>query len=134
MKITPTMFDKIEYNNKNSYQKIGYFDLEKNQFCEVARWRNSYSKNSGANYGLLQIWAVTFDFASFSSQGGRNTCGGYNKPVANLENCLHQFSKSAEGTGFSFSSYGSTQSLLEELKNYLQNQYKAKLLLLDCNG
>lgn len=127
-KITSAMFDKIEYNALNSFYKIGFYDVEKNQFNEVARWRNSYNKSSGANYGLLQVWSITFDFIYFESQGGFNTCGGYNKPIANLEGCLYNLKKAHED--FNFSNCGSIESLMNELMVYLQQQYKAKLFLL----
>ena len=59
MKTIPSsIYDRIEYNNKNSYVKIGFYDSDKTEFVEVARWRNSYNANSGANYGLLQIWSI----------------------------------------------------------------------------
>ena len=136
--ITNTFYDRIEKNNKNSFYKICFFDGKKLQ--EVARWRNSYNSNSGANYGLLQIWSCLYAVSFGESQGGYNTCGGYNKLIANLEGCLYQFKTALENelvndcSKFEYSSCGSIDSLLDELKNYLQKQYKEKLFLVDCNG
>ena len=137
-KITSTFYDRIENNNKNSFYKICFYDGERLQ--EIARWRNSYNANSGANYGLLQIWSCLYDVSFCESQGGWNTCGGYNKPIANLESCLYQFKTALENElvndcgPFEFSYCGSIDSLLDELKNFLQKQYKVKLFLVDCNG
>ena len=140
-KISNTFYDRIEKNNKNSFYKICFFNVEKNNVEEVARWRNSYNPNSGANYGLLQMWARTFNCSIGESQGGWNTCGGYNKPIANLEGCLYQFKNAINNRelvtdcgDFEYSSCGSITSLLEELKNYLQKQYTVKLFIMDCNG
>lgn len=124
-RITSNMWEKIEKNDKNSQVKIGWYNPEKNQFNEVIRWRNSYNARSGANYGLLQIWSILFDFRAWESQGGFNTCGGYNKPIANLEGCLYSFQQ-MHGD-FKFSNCGSISSLLEELTAYIQRQYKVKL-------
>lgn len=144
--IPSSIYDRIEHNNKNQFYKIGYYDAEKNSFVEVARFRNSYNKSSGANYGLLQVWSVTFDWAGYETQGGYNTCGGYNKPIANLESILYNFKKAIENHeiitdcgpfacgAFDFSSCGSVTSLLGELKGYLQKQYTVSLFLMDCNG
>lgn len=137
-KISSSFWDKIEKNNKNSFYKICFYDGEKLQ--EIARWRNSYNANSGANYGLLQIWSITFNFTASEMQGGWNTCGGYNKPIANLEGCFYQFKTALESElvndcgEFNYSNCGSITSLLDELKNFLQKQYKVKLFLVDCNG
>lgn len=130
-KITSTQYDRIEGNQLNSFVRIGWYNAERNCFEEVARWRNSFNKNSGANYGLLQVWSICFDFSAFESQGGYNTCGGYNKPIANLESCLWQFQK--EHADFQYSSCGSIDSLLNSLKEYLQKQYKVKLFtIVNC--
>lgn len=140
-KISNTFWDKIENNNKNSFYKICFYNVEKNCVEEVARWRNSYNSNSGANYGLLQMWTRTFNCSIGESQGGRNTHGGYNKPIANLKSCLYQFKNAINNRElvtdcgeFEYSSCGSITSLLEELKNYLQKQYTIKLFIMDCNG
>lgn len=128
--ISHSIYDRIEHNNKNSFYKIGYYNKEKNQFEEVARWRNSYNKSSGANYGLLQIWAITFNFASYETQGGYNTAGGYNKPIANLESCLYQLSvylKKAYNKDVKFSNCGSIESNIHDLMEVLQNDYNVKL-------
>ena len=136
-KITDTQWERVEYNPLNSMKKIGFYDAENNSFVEIARWRNAYSKESGANYGLLQVWAVLFNASFFESQGGRNTCGGYNKPVANLESCLYQLQDAIKGNeivhegDFTFSSCGSIDSLIRELMSYLQKMYKAKLFIID---
>ena len=131
------MWDKVEYNPYNSFKKIGWYDAENNRFQEVARWRNTYSKQSGANYGMLNIWSPLFDAHFFESQGGRNTCGGYNKPIANLEGCLYQLENAIdkneivhEGT-FNYSNCGSIDSLMNELKEYLQKMFKVELFILD---
>lgn len=140
-KISSTFWDKIENNNKNSFYKICFYDYEGEKLQEVARWRNSYNSNSGANYGLLQIWSCTFNCSFGESQGGWNTCGNYDKPIANLEGCLYQLGQAIKNKEiitdcpvFTYSSCGSITSLLEELKEYLQKQYKTKLFLVDCNG
>lgn len=139
MKNIPSfIYDRIENNNKNSFFKICFFDGEKLQ--EIARWRNSYNAASGANYGLLQMWTSLYNVSFYETQGGRNTCGGYNKPIANLEGCLYQFQKAIENElvndcgPFKFSYCGSIESLLETLKNYLQKQFEKKLFLVCCNG
>lgn len=135
-KITNSQWDKIEYKPLNSYKKIGFYDAEKNNFVEVARWRNSYGKD-GTNDGLLQIWSVTFDFTGYEHQRGNNYSGGYNKPIANLESCLYQLKKAIENgeivtdcKDFNYSNCGSIDSLIEGLKDYLQKQYKVKLFIL----
>lgn len=140
-KVTSVIYDRVENNPKNSYWKIGYYCKDSNSFVEVARWRNSYSPASGANYGLLQIWSITFDAQISETQGGRNTCGGYNKPIANLEGCLWQLKKAFENRelcsdagAFEYPDCGSVTSLLEALKNRLQKQYVTPLFLIDCNG
>lgn len=139
--IPNSIYDRIENNKKNEFYKIGYYDNEKNNFVEVARFRNSCNIASGANYGLLQIWAITFDWAGYETQGGYNTCGGYNKPIANLESILYDFKYAIENNeivtacgSFECSSCGSVLSLLGELKDYLQKQYTIKLFIMDCNG
>ena len=140
-KISSTIYDRIENNKKNEFYKIGYYDNEKNSFIEIARFRNSCNMTSGANYGLLQIWSITFDAGYYETQGGYNTCGGYNKPIANLESCLYQLECDiknnkiiTDGGDFSCSSCGSVLSLLGELKDYLQKQYTVNLFIMDCNG
>ena len=140
-KVSNTHFDRVEYNPKNSFYKICWYDVKSNRLQEIARWRNSYNMTSGANYGLLQLWTPTFDCCLSDSQGGRNTCGGYNKPIANLEGCLYQLQKAIEEGElvtdcgpFNFSSCGSIESLLAELMGYIQKQFKVKLFLECCNG
>lgn len=136
-KITDTQWERVEYKPLNSMKKIGFYDADKNQFIETARWRNAFSPSSGANYGLLQIWSPLFNACFFESQGGRNTCGGYSKPIANLESCLYQFQQAVEKNElvhegeFAFSSCGSIDSLIKELTAYLQKMYKAKLFIID---
>lgn len=136
-KITNAQWERVEHNPLNSMKKIGFYDAEKNSFVEVARWRNAYSQASGANYGLLQVWTVLFNSAFFESQGGRNTCGGYNKPIANLESCLYQLQEAIKKNevvhegDFEFSSCGSIDSLMRELMEYLQKMYSAKLFIID---
>ena len=136
-KITNTQWERVEYNPLNSMKKIGFYDGTSNTFVEVARWRNTYSQASGANYGLLQVWAVLFNVSFFESQGGRNTCGGYNKPIANLESCLYQLQDAIKKNelvhegDFEFSSCGSIDSLIHELMAYLQKMYSATLFIVD---
>ena len=136
-KITSNMWDKVEYNPFNSFKKIGWYDSKNNRFQEVARWRNTYSKASGANYGMLNLWTPLYDAHFFESQGGRNTCGGYNKPIANLEGILYQYKNALENElvndcgDFSYSNCGSIDSLMNELKDFLQKQFKEKLFILD---
>ena len=135
-KITSNMWDKVEKNPFNSFKKIGFYDAKNNRFAEVARWRNTYGK-TGANFGMLNIWTSLFDAHFFESQGGYNVSGGYNKPIANLEGCLYQFKKALEKNelvsegDFNYSSCGSVDSLMNELKDYLQKQFKVKLFVLD---
>jgi hypothetical protein len=131
-KITNRMWDSVEYNPKNQYYKICYFNTEKNQLEEVARFRNAFNKNSRANYALLQIWTPCYDEVYFEKQGGCNTCGGYNKPIANLESCLYQFEKNHDD--FKIMNCGSILSLMNELLSYLQRHYIEKLFIVDCNG
>lgn len=134
-KITDHQWERIEYNNYNSYIKIGFYDIEYNSFVEVARWRNTYTVN-GSNYGLLQIWDVIHPaYAFFKAQGSNNTCGGYNKAIANLKSCLYQFQqeiKKSFNEDFVFSTCGSIDSLTTELMNYLQQQYIVKLFKICC--
>jgi hypothetical protein len=135
-KITNNQWNKVEYRPLNSYRKIGFYDSAKNNFVEVARWRNSYGKD-GTNDGILQIWSITFDFLGYDHQRGNNYSCGYNKPIANLEGCLYQLKTDIENGAiitdcgdFNYSHCGSIESLIEELKNYLQKQYKEKLFIL----
>lgn len=137
-KITSYMWDKIEYNLVNSYKKIGFYDDENNRFFEVARWRNTYNKASGANYGMLNLWTPLYNAHFFESQGGRNTCGGYNKPIANLEGVLYQYKKALDNHElvndcgeFVCSDCGSIDSLISELVNFLQKMYIKKLFVID---
>lgn len=136
-KITSTQWERVEYNPLNSMKKIGFYDADSNCFVEVARWRNAFSPSSGANYGLLQIWTPLFEACFFESQGGRDTCGGYNKPIANLESCLYQLQQAIEKNElvhegeFDFSACGSIDSLIKELMDYLQKMYKANLFIID---
>lgn len=134
-KLSSNQWDKIEYNALNSMAKIGYYNEERNTFEEVARWRNTHSRE-GANDGCLQIWSVTFDFIGYEHQKGNNYAGGYNKPIANLESCLHQLKKAIENKeivtdcgAYTVDSCGSIDSLLNELKDYLQKQYNKKLFI-----
>ena len=136
-KITSTQWDKIEHNTLNSMKKIGYYDAEKNRFEEVARWRNTYGKSTHANFGMLNLWTPLFSAHFFESQPGCNSAGGYNKPIANLESCLYQLKNAIENNeivhegDFSYSNCGDISSLMEELKNYLQKMYVAKLFIID---
>lgn len=135
-KITNNMWDKIEHNPVNSFKKIGWYDSENNRFQEVTRWRNTHG-TTGANFGMLNLWTPLYDVHFFESQGGRNTCGGYNKPIANLEGCLYQLKKAIENNeithegDFNYSDCGSIDSLMAELKDYLQKMFKVKLFILD---
>ena len=135
-KITSNMWDKVEKNLFNSFKKIGWYDSDSNKFQEVARWRNTYG-TTGANFGMLNIWTPLFDSHFFESQGGYNVCGGYNKPIANLEGCFYQLKKAIEKGeivsegDFNYSNCGSIDSLMNELKDYLQKQFKVKLFILD---
>ena len=135
-KITSAQWEKIERNPFNSFKKIGWYNQETNRFEEVARWRNTYTKN-GSNYGMLNIWSPLYDVHIFESQGSNNTCGGYNKPIANLESCLYQLKKAIDNNeivhegNFNFSSCGSIDSLISELKDYLQKMFKVKLFIVD---
>ena len=86
----------------------------------------------------MQIWSQTFDFIGYKKQGSNNICGGYNKPIANLEGCLYQLKEAIENKElvtdcgeFSYSNCGSIDSLINELKEYLQKQYNVKLFVLD---
>ena len=135
-KITNTQWEKIEHNTLNSMKKIGWYNPEKNCFEEVARWRNTYG-TTGANFGMLNIWSPLFDAHFFESQPGRNSAGGYNKPIANLEGCLYQLKKAVENGEIvsegqiNYSDCGSIDSLMKELMEYLQRQFKVKLFILD---
>lgn len=135
-KITNNQWDKIEHLPFNSFKKIGFYDVEKNNFFEVARWRNVYG-STGANFGMLNIWSPLFDCHIFESQPGRNSAGGYNKPIANLEGCLYQLKNAIEKNELvhegqlSYSNCGSIDSLMNELKEYLQKMYNKKLFILD---
>ncbi len=134
-KITSSQWDNVEYNAWNSAKKIGFYNADKNCFEEIVRWRNAYNKTTGSNYGLLQIWTNLYSFSFFEKQGSRNQCGGYNKPIANLESCLYQFEEEMKENPygrkeFKFSSCGSIDSLINELKDYLQYQYKEKLFII----
>ena len=129
------MWDKVEYKPFNSFKKIGWYDTENNRFQEVARWRNTYG-TTGANFGMLNLWTPLYDAHFFESQPGRNSAGGYNKPIANLEGCLYQFKKAIDSElvhegDFSYSNCGSIDSLMTELKDYLQKMFKEKLFILD---
>jgi len=135
-KLSNSQWDKIEYNPLNSFSKIGWYNQKENRFEEVARWRNTHG-TSGTNDGCLQIWSETFNFIAFEHQPGRNYAGGYNKPIANLEGCLYQLSQAIKNNevvtdcgSFDFSRCGSITSLMEELRDYLQKQYKVKLFIL----
>ena len=136
-KITQTQWERVENNPHNSYKKIGYYDADLNRFVEVARWRNAYNSTSGANYGLLQIWTPLFNATFFESQGGHKTCGGYNKPIADLESCLCQFQDDLKNNTFvnegvfTFSDCGSIDLRMRELMDYLQKMYTAKLFIID---
>ena len=135
--ITNSMWNKVEKNTLNSMKKIGWYDSKNNRFQEVARWRNTYGKSTFANFGMLNLWTPLYDAHFFESQGGCNVCGGYNKPIANLEGCLYQYKKALENElvndcgEFAFSSCGSIDSLIEELKNFLQKMFKEKLFIID---
>lgn len=133
--LSSSQWDKIEYNPLNSMAKIGYYNEERNTFEEVARWRNTHG-TSGTNDGCLQIWSVTFNFIGYEHQKGWDYSGGYNKPIANLEACLYQLKEAIERKevvtdcgDFNYSSCGSIDSLLNELKDYLQKQYTKKLFI-----
>lgn len=135
-KITSNMWDKVERLPFNSFKKIGWYDSENNKFQEVARWRNTHG-TTGANFGMLNLWTPLYDVHFFESQGGCNVCGGYNKPIANLEGCLYQLKKAIENNeithegDFNYSDCGSIDSLMIELKDYLQKMFKVKLFILD---
>ena len=138
--IPNSVWDSVEYNPLSYNIKIGFYNRVDNCFCEVARFRNSYNKNSGANYGILQIWNSIFNCSFYEKQGGRNTCGGYNKPIANLESCLYQFSnftdsfmnKELQGLKHSFNNCGSIDSLMNELRDVLQCLYNSPLFIINC--
>ena len=132
------MWDKVEKNTLNSMKKIGWYDSKTNRFQEVARWRNTYGKSTFANFGMLNIWCPLYNAHFFESQGGCNVCGGYNKPVANLESCLSQYKKALEENElvndcgeYELSACGSIDSLIEELKNFLQKMFREKLFIID---
>lgn len=134
--IKHTQWNKVERLPFNSFKKIGWYNQDRNCFEEVARWRNTYG-TTGANFGMLNIWSPLFDAHFFESQPGRNSAGGYNKPIANLEGCLYQLKKAVE-TGeivsegqITYSNCGSIDSLMKELMEYLQRQFKVKLFILD---
>ncbi len=135
-KLTSSQWDKIERNPFNSFKKIGWYNTDRNYFEEVARWRNTYG-TTGANFGMLNIWSPLFDAHFFESQPGRNSAGGYNKPIANLEGCLYQLKKAVENGEIvsegqiTYSNCGSIDSLMKELMEYLQRQFKVKLFILD---
>ena len=135
-KITSSMWNKVERNPFNSFKKIGWYDAKNNRFQEVARWRNTYG-TTGANFGMLNIWSPLYDVHFFESQPGRNSAGGYNKPIANLEGILYQYKNALENElvndcgDFSYSNCGSIDSLMNELKDFLQKQFKEKLFILD---
>ncbi len=134
-KLTDSQWEKIEYNALNSMAKIGFYNEERNTFEEVARWRNTHTRE-GANDGCLQIWSITFDFIGYDHQKGNNYSCGYNKPIANLEGCLYQLKEAIKEKevvtdcgDFNYSNCGSIDSLLNELKDYLQKQYSEKLFI-----
>ena len=135
-KITSAQWEKIEHNPFNSFKKIGWYNQETNRFEEVARWRNTYG-TSGANYGMLNIWSPLYNVHIFESQGSNNTCGGYNKPIANLESCLYQLQEAIKNNeivhegDFNFSRCGSIDSLINELTAYIQKMYNVKLFVID---
>jgi hypothetical protein len=117
-------------------KKIGFYDSNKNTFVEIARWRNS-NNNMGANFGLLQLWTPLYCAAFYDKQKNNNLAGNYNKPTANLESCLWQFKKAIEKkeivseNTINYSDCGSIDSLIRELKDYLQYMYKEKLFIID---
>ena len=136
-KITNSQWEKIEKNRIISFSKIGYYDEKNNRFEEVARWRNTVG-SAGANYGLLQIWTPLYNISLFEHQGGYNTSGGYNKPIANLECCFYQLKKAIENneivtdrSTFNYSNCGSISSLMSELKDHLQYHFNKKLFIID---
>lgn len=133
--LSSSQWDKIEYNPLNSMAKIGYYNEERNAFEEVARWRNTHGA-TGTNDGCLQIWSITFNFIGYEHQKGWDYSGGYNKPIANLEACLYQLKEAIKNKevvtdcgDFNYSNCGSIDSLLNELKDYLQKQYTKKLFI-----
>lgn len=123
-------WDKIEYNRLNYYYKIGFYNAKTNHFEEVARYRNSCT-NNGSNYAMLQIWSVLFNYNAFYKQGSNNVCGGYNKPIANLEAILYQLKldRTDEG-GISYPDCCSMDSGINAIKDYLQKQYTVKLFVI----
>lgn len=135
--IANSMWNKVEKNTLNSMKKIGWYDSKNNRFQEVARWRNTYGKSTFANFGMLNLWTPLYDAHFFESQPGCNSAGGYNKPIANLEGCLYQYKKALGNElvndcgEFKYSSCGSIDSLIEELKNFLQKMFKEKLFVID---
>lgn len=136
-KLTSSQWDKIEKNALNSMKKIGWYDAKNNRFQEVARWRNTYGHSTYANFGMLNLWTPLFDAHFFESQPGCNSAGGYNKPIANLEGCLYQLREAIENNeivhegDFNYSTCGSIDSLVNELKNYLQKMFKETLFIID---
>lgn len=133
--ITSNMYDKISYNPKNSFYKIGF--VENGLFQEVFRWSNSYNKQSYANYGLLQIWHNDIVFSCFENQGVCNTCGGYNKPEANLFVCLEQFNlylKENEIDEKIDLSCRGMDSHINNVKTVLEKITGRELFIVDCNG
>lgn len=133
--ITTNMYDKIQGNPKNSFFKIGY--AKEGSFKEVARWRNSYNMQSYANYGLLQIWCDDIVFSCFENQGGCNTCGGYNKPEANLFACIDSFNQYLIELNINQKvdiSRHSIDSHINNLRDVLEIIMNRELFLIECNG
>ena len=122
-------YDKVSFNRLSDYIKIGYYDKEANTFICAASFRNAVSK-SGCNYGLLRVIDDYDNFISFSRQKGYNSAGGYNKSIANFEQCLRDFKE--VHSDFSCSDCGSITSYTRELKDYLQKSYTEKLFVLVC--
>lgn len=133
--ITRNMYDKIEGNPKNSFYKIGF--VENGLFQEVFRWRNSYNQQSYANYGLLQIWHNDIVFSCFENQGGCNTCGGYNKPEANLYACIDSFNQYLKELNINQEvdiSCRGIDSHINNLKTVLEKITGRELFIVGCNG
>lgn len=128
MSIVKADFRRRDNKRLSDLVRIGFFNSELNKLQIVATYEN-WNNEKGVNDGFLCLYTSLYYCRYYAAhQKGNNFAGGYNKPIANLEETLTAW-KEENNLNYEVDYCGSIYSLMTDLMNELQKQYEDKLFL-----
>lgn len=131
--IVKTDFRKRDNKRLSDWVRIGFFEPERNKLYIIAEFQN-WNNHAGINEGFLIINSVLIDCTIQAHQKSNMYSCGFNKSIANLEECLLNFREQYKERFkdydlFDVDSCGCVHSYMTDLMNFFQGKYKVKLFL-----